>query len=328
MIYGIIDLGSNTIRLSIFKYNDGKIKLLSNKKEIVGLALCVENGRLTEKGIEKTCEILNKYRESLENAQVKVYSVFATASLRNIKNKDEVLQEIKAKTGMEPEILFGEEEARLGFLAVKSEYDVENGIVIDIGGGSTEIVVFEEGEIRELTSIPIGALNLQDGNVPGLVAKEKDIKRMRRIVSKALDKLDWENKEYSQMYAVGGTARATLKVAKELFGVPVESKSFSRVELKGIIRKMKSEVHEEYKSVYKIIPERIFSFAGGISILSEIVKKFNCTQINISKAGIREGYFIDRIVNYLKENQKIKEAEEKVKEEILEKDEAGEKIGE
>ena len=119
-----------------------------------------------------------------------------------------------------------------------------------------------------------------------------------------------------------------MKVAKELFGVPVESKSFSRVELKGIIRKMKSEVHEEYKSVYKIIPERIFSFAGGISILSEIVKKFNCTQINISKAGIREGYFIDRIVNYLKENQKIKEAEEKVKEEILEKDEAGEKIGE
>ena len=83
MIYGIIYLGSNTITLlNNSKYNDGKIKLLSNKKEIVGLALCVENGRLTEKGIEKTCEILNKYRESLENAQVKVYSVFATASLK------------------------------------------------------------------------------------------------------------------------------------------------------------------------------------------------------------------------------------------------------
>lgn len=78
---------------------------------------------------------------------------------------------------MEPEILFGEEEARLGFLAVKSEYDVENGIVIDIGGGSTEIVVFEEGEIRELTSIPIGALNLQDGNVPGFSSKRKRYKK-------------------------------------------------------------------------------------------------------------------------------------------------------
>ncbi len=309
MVYGIIDIGSNTIRLSIFKYDGERLKLVSNKKEIVGLALCVENGKLTEKGIEKTCEILNKYRESLENSKVKVYSVFATASLRNIKNKDEVLLEIKKRTGMEPEILFGEEEARLGFLAVKNEYSVSNGIVIDIGGGSTEIVVFEEGEIRELTSIPIGALNLQDRNVPGIIAKEKDIKRMRRIVSKALDNLDWEKKEYTDMYAVGGTARAALKIAKELFEIPGESKSFGRADLKAIIRKMKSEVHEDYKSVYKVVPERIFSLAGGLSILSEIVKRFNIANINISKGGIREGYFIDRILNYMKENQKIKEAE-------------------
>ena len=316
MIYGIIDLGSNTIRLSIFKYDGEKLKLLSNKKEIVGLALCVENGRLTEKGIEKTCEILNKYRESLENAHVKVYSVFATASLRNIKNKEEVLLEIKNRTGMEPEILFGEEEARLGFLAVKNEYPIENGIVIDIGGGSTEIVVFEDGYDDGYIEVDIR----HDG-------KEKDIKRMRRIVSKALDKLDWENKEYTQMYAVGGTARAALKVAKELFEIPVESKSFSRAELKGIVRKMKSENHEEYKAVYKVVPERIFSFAGGISILSEIVKKFNCSFINISKSGIREGYFIDRIVNYKKESQKVKEIEikEQLENEVNEK--AGENLG-
>lgn len=102
MIYGVIDLGSNTIRVSIFKYDGERLKLISNKKEIVGLALCIENGKLTEKGVEKTCEILNKYRESLENSKVKVYSVFATASLRNIKNKDEVLAEIRERTGMEP----------------------------------------------------------------------------------------------------------------------------------------------------------------------------------------------------------------------------------
>ena len=309
MIYGVIDLGSNTIRLSIFKYDGERLKLISNKKEIVGLALCIENGKLTEKGVEKTCEILNKYRESLENSKVKVYSVFATASLRNIKNKDEVLAEIRERTGMEPEILFGEEEARLGFLAVKNEYPLNSGIVVDIGGGSTEIVVFEDGEIRDLTSIPIGALNLQDKNVSGLVAKEKDIKRMRRLIGKALDNLDWEIKEYPQMYAVGGTARAALKISKELCGVPVESKTFGKNDLKAIMRRLKSEIHEDYKSVYKVVPERIFSLAGGLSILSEIAKKFNCAEINISKGGIREGYFIDRIINYMKENQKIKEAE-------------------
>lgn len=326
MIYGVIDLGSNTIRLSIFKYEGKNIKLLSNKKEIVGLALCVENGKLTAKGIEKTCEVLNKYKEILQNTGVKVYSIFATASLRNIKNRDEVLSVIKEKTGMQPEVLFGEEEARLGFVAVQSEYSIEDGVVIDIGGGSTEIVIFEKGEIKELTSLPIGALNLQAKNVPGIIAKEKDFKRMKKIVNKALEKLEWENKSYSEMYAIGGTARATLKISKELFEIPLESKCFTREELKGIVKKIKSEVHEEYKSVYKIVPERIFSLSGGLCILNEIVKKFNCYNINISKAGIREGYFIDRIVNNIEESKKIKILKKIEKTEVIE-NKAGEDIG-
>lgn len=303
MIYGVIDLGSNTIRLSIFKYDGLKVKLLSNKKAIVGLAACIENGKLTEEGVNKTCNVLNKYKEVLESSPAKAFSVFATASLRNIQNRDEVIEEIKNRTGMEPEILFGEEEARLGFLAVKSDYYLDNGVMVDIGGGSTEIVVFEGGEIKNITSIPIGALNLQNKNVPGIIAKEKDIKRMRKIINKALDGLQWEFKEYNQMYAVGGTSRAVLEVSKELLGVPNDGRSFTRAHVKAIMRKIKSEVHEEYKSVYRVVPERIFSFAGGVTILAEIVKRFNCSTINISKNGIREGYFIDRIVNYIKDSR-------------------------
>lgn len=297
MIYGVIDLGSNTIRLSIFKYDGSKIKLLTNKKEIVGLATYTENGILTEEGISKACKILNKFKIILQNSPAKAFSVVATASLRNIKNREEVVEQIKIRTGMLPEVLQGEEEARLGFLAIQRYNDISEGVMIDIGGGSTELVVFEDKNIVNITSIPIGALNLQNKNVQGIVATKKEYKNMKKIINAALDKLGWEFKSYQQMYAVGGTARAVLNVSKELLEVVNDSRSFSAENLRHIMKRVKSSDIQENKSVYHIVPERIFSFCGGIVILNEIVKRFGIETVNVSKNGIRDGYFLDRIVN-------------------------------
>lgn len=299
MVYGIIDLGSNTIRLSIFKYDGAKIKLLTNKKVIVGLAACTENGILTEEGISKTCKVLNKYKIILQNSPAKAFSLFATASLRNIKNRAEVVEQIKLRTGMEPEILRGEEEARLGFVAVKHVYQAEDGVMVDIGGGSTELVVFEGGRIKCSTSIPIGSLNLQNKNVKDIIATKKEMLKMKKIINKALDELGWEWKTYAQMYAVGGTARAVLDVSKELLEVPGDSRCFCDQSLKHIIKRLKSDDSTQYKAVYRVIPDRIFSFCGGITILHEVVKRFGIEIVNVSKSGIRDGYFLDRVVYQL-----------------------------
>ena len=75
MIYGVIDLGSNTIRLSVFKYEDGKIKLVQNKKTIAGLASCIKDGGLTEVGVSRACFALNRYKTILAEQNIKNYSV-------------------------------------------------------------------------------------------------------------------------------------------------------------------------------------------------------------------------------------------------------------
>lgn len=298
MVHGVIDLGSNTIRLSVFSFEDNRIKLVQNKKAVVGLASCIENGGLTEEGVLKACAVLNKYKTILEDSKVENFSIFATASLRNINNRELVLNEIRERTGLVPEILFGDEEARLDFIGVKNDYQLEKGVIVDIGGGSTEIVLFENGEIKRLTSIPIGALNLQTKAVNGIVPKEKEIKLMRKVINKALDELKWDfESDYQQMYAIGGTSRAALEVVKGLFSLPNEEKTFTKSHMKKVMEKLKSKEVSENKEVYKIIPERIFSFAGGAAILYEIIRRFGCDTITISKNGIREGYFIDRILN-------------------------------
>ncbi len=449
MVYGIIDLGSNTIRLSIFKYEDGKIRLLQNKKAIAGLAACVEGGGLTEIGISKACFVLNRYKDILKAQNIENYSVFATASLRNINNReivlneikertgivpevlfgDEearldfigvknscelsrgvlidinreiVLNEIKERTGIVPEVLFGDEEARLDFIGVKNSCELSRGVLIDIGGGSTELVLFENGEIKRLTSIPIGALNLQNKSVKGIIATDRELKKMKKIINKelvlfengeikrltsipigalnlqnksvkgiiatdrelkkmkkiinnALDELQWNfESNYETMYAIGGSSRAALEISKELFKIPAEERSFNRANVKEILNRLKSSdvkdykavykikperifslsgglviLNEErsfnranvkeilnrlkssdvkdYKAVYKIKPERIFSLSGGLVILNEVIKRFGCEVINISKDGIREGYFIDRIIDQMSDKEENNE---------------------
>ena len=298
MDYGVIDLGSNTIRLSVFRYEEGKIRLVQNKKTIAGLASCIKDGGLTEIGVVRACMALNRYKAILEEKKIEKYSVFATASLRNINNREIVLNEIKERTGIVPEILFGDEEARLDFIGVKNGSELTRGVLIDIGGGSTELVLFENGEIKRLASIPIGALNLQNKSTKGIIPTDREIRKMRKIINKAIDELQWDfESDYETMYAVGGTSRAALEIAKELFRISSEEKSFNKENVKDIVNKLRSSDPKEYKPIYKINPERIFSLAGGLVILNEVVKRFGCEIINISKNGIREGYFIDRILS-------------------------------
>ena len=282
----------------MFKYEEGKIKLVQNKKTIAGLASCIKDGGLTEAGIAKACYALNRYKIILAEQNIENYSVFATASLRNINNREIVLNELKERTGIVPEILFGDEEARLDFIGVKNIFDLTRGVLIDIGGGSTELVLFENGEIKRLTSIPIGALNLQNKSVKGVIPADKDIRRMKKIINKALDELQWDyESNYETMYAIGGTSRAALEISKELFGISDEEKSLTKGNIKDIVSRLRSSDPEKCKPVYRIIPERIFSLAGGVVILNEVIKRFGCEIINVSRNGIREGYFIDRILS-------------------------------
>ena len=311
MEYGIIDIGSNTIRLSIFKYNEtaNTVKLITNKKVIVGLTGYVKKGQLSALGITKLCRTLQKLKISLENFEIKNYSVFATASLRNISNTEEVLREIEKTTGMQPEIIVGEEEARLDFIGAKSGMNLERGILVDIGGGSTEIVLFNNGEIERLTSIPIGALNLQNKVVKHIVPEEKEIKKMRKIIKEALKELNWEHEQnYKYLYGIGGSSRACMNIKKKKKNLPLEDKSFFVEELYNIVDILKNGgTCEETKELYRLIPERIFSFAGGAVILREIIDTFGVEKVIISKNGVREGYFIDRVIK--KDEEKVENNE-------------------
>ena len=112
MQYGVIDIGSNSIRLSIYECKGSEIPQLINKREMAGLAGYVKkDGMLAEAGIRKACAILSGYKEVFSGFGIEEYGVFATASLRGAGNRDKALEAIRRETGLSPEVLTGEEEA-------------------------------------------------------------------------------------------------------------------------------------------------------------------------------------------------------------------------
>ena len=186
---GIIDVGSNTIRLSIYHYEGRRFKLLMNKKEMAGLAGYIQNGTLSDSGILVACRVLASFKAILENFDIQEMHVFGTASLRNIVNTEEVLDTIRLVTGIEVSVLSGAEEAAYSFLgATVGGGAPAAGLLADIGGGSTELVSYEGGRITSGCSLPMGSLSLYTKYVSGLFPTKEERRAIRAQVKTELER--------------------------------------------------------------------------------------------------------------------------------------------
>lgn len=239
MICGIVDLGSNTIRLSIYHWEGQDFRLLLNKKTMAGLAGYVQGGVLSDSGILVACRTLSSYRALLDNFQVSKMHVFATASLRNISNTGEAVETIRDVTGIPVEVLSGDEEAALSFKGAVLPGGVSTGLLADIGGGSFELVSYEDMSITSACSLPVGSLSLYTRFVNGLFPTPEERKAMRAYVEEQLDRARTAGVRRSRLCGVGGTIRALNKLSVDVFHKPPESRSMTAEELRELYKLLK-----------------------------------------------------------------------------------------
>ncbi len=298
MIYAIIDLGSNTIRLCIYEYNDSGMKTLLEKKAMAGLANYIRNEKLSNSGVERACEILKEFTDILTNYRVENENthIFATASLRNIVNTKEVTGMIKENTGYEIELLSGEEEATLGFIGATKALDCNSGILVDIGGGSTEIVPFADKKIEVAASMPIGSLNLYVKYVKKIIPKKEERKIIKQAILSNLEALEIEKLAYPTICGVGGTMRAAAKLSNRMFNLPKNNVTIEAYHIKRILELIHNNHKDTLTPVLQNIPDRVHTIIPGLIIVDTIMDYFHSENIVVSKFGIREGYFYEKIL--------------------------------
>lgn len=296
MLYGITDIGSNTVRLNVYRTKGDDIGLMFSKKETLGLVFYIKNGLLSDKGIKKLVTVLNEMKSDLDLLKIENYRFFATAGIRNIQNRDEVLQIIRDEVQIEIDVLSGEEEGELSFCGSISAIEMDDGILIDLGGGSVEIVLFKDRKISEKYSIPVGSLKMYNEYVSDLLPTKEEGDLIKERVCSELRKINVKKEEIPFMCGVGGSIRAIGKLMVDL-NLRKKKRDLD-VKLLGQLEKELDYHHKEaFNKILHIKPSRIHTLMPALFMLESITSYFECEEIQISKFSVREGYLYKKLLN-------------------------------
>ena len=299
MKQAIIDIGSNSLRLTLYQIEGQSFKILFREKIMAGLAGYVENGKLTAEGIECACAGLLTFRAILQTLKIDRICIFATASLRNISNTRQALSVIHAATGYDVEVLSGEDEALFGYTGAMQELHLTSGAFLDIGGASTEIVSFDHRIPIDFCSFPIGSLSLYRHCVKKILPGEHSLKRLRQTIFETFKSDPSAADTFAArplLVGVGGTARAALKLARSYYHISDDCHSITGEQLDVLCAFLCSGKKEACNLILRLEADRIHTMIPGLLILQHVFHLFEAEQLVISKYGVREGYLCQRIL--------------------------------
>lgn len=293
MKHAIVDIGSNTIRLIIFEVLNNDFKKILNKKYTAGLINYVEFKKLSDKGIKKLIETLQSIKLICDEVHVESLNAFATASLRNINNSKEIIRKVKSECKIVIDLLSQEDEAKIGNLGILHNTKVNEGISMDIGGASTEIVSFKKNGPLEIINLEIGSLQLFSKYVSVIIPKKKEFIPITNHIIKEISNKKFKD-SYDTLIGIGGTIRATGTIISELWDK--DKNEFDTYDLKVLLNNFKHKDLETIRTVIKVNPNRTHTIVPGILILKTVCQHLNIKKIIVSEEGLREGYLIFKVL--------------------------------
>ena len=301
MLYGIIDIGSNTIRMAIYLIEGDRIEFLMKQKHTVGLAAYVHDGVMSPEGVERAIEVLQEFKVFLYSFNITRVYAFTTAALRNAKNSEAAVGAIEHAVGLPIRVISGDEEATFDFVGAVHDIPAEDGLLVDIGGGSTEIVSFRAKEICKKVSLPIGSLLFHAKYVKGILPSVTECLEMYQEAEATIGaERAFADVSEAALIGIGGSFKGGCALYNELFNLPrVNTRIEVRrlVNLIGAFRRDHGISQEMAIMLMKAVPERLKTVIPGLVIADVLARRFQCREITYSDSGVREGFIYSEIVH-------------------------------
>lgn len=280
MKYGVIDIGSNSVRLML---SDGKDTLFKRVK-ITGLAEgMAEDKIIKEQPLKRTAEAVTYFVKAAQDEGAEKLYVFATAAVRQAKNREEFLSAVKNSCGVVVDVVSGETEAELGLKGALGNGD---GCVVDVGGASTEVIVVAGKRKVFGKSLEIGAVKIKD-----LCGQDRG--KAKEYIESVISSYGVIPK--SKVYCIGGTATSIAAILQGLEPydpLKVDGYEFSVKELELLVDELYKMTPEERKSVKGLQPERAEIIAGGAALLLSVAEKIGVEKLHVSERDNLEGYLL------------------------------------
>jgi exopolyphosphatase / guanosine-5'-triphosphate,3'-diphosphate pyrophosphatase len=293
MKIGLIDLGSNSIRLVIYEIDGAQFEPLLNFKHASKSALYIKDNFMSAEGIEVIVSSLKELIFVAKIYPLDDFRIYATASLRNIHNTRETIDAIEAQIHHPIEVISGQQESEYGFEAIALMDQLpEKGITIDIGGGSMEITYFEDKQLIHSTSIPIGSLTFFKQFVSDVLPNAHEQKYMRAFIQQQFDEIPWlSTLVVNDVIGIGGTSRAMMKLYRAQHQEKINQLS------KNFITSYSKLNEKDAQLIVKAVPDRLITVVPGAILVDEIMHRVGASTFVVSKASLREGYLYHNILN-------------------------------
>ncbi len=279
-LYSVVDVGSNTIHLLVGKVEGGAVLPVTSEKISARLGAGVEKtGRLDDERLALAVEAISFFAGIAALNGAPSPEILATSAVRDAQNGPELVERVREGTGLSMRLISGEKEAALGFRGALSAVGREGPVlVVDLGGGSAQLILGEASEGPEKrVSLPLGTNRTTERFVEGDPPTDEELGALREHVPQLLP--DWDVGE-AEVVAVGGSARAMLRITND--GLTVER-----------LWRLSAEVREGPSVVLAreqgLAPERARVLPAAITTLAAILEHFGKEELIVARGGIREG---------------------------------------
>lgn len=296
---GIIDIGSNSVRLVVYDGMKRAPMPVFNEKVMCELGKDVAgSGKLNPEGVTTARECIGRFLAMARVMDVVELSILATAAIRDAEDGKAFVKEIEKQHGVKVRVISGKQEAKLAAKGVQASLHDTHGLVGDLGGGSFELVRVEGEKIHEQDTLPLGALRLKSDSNTSLTAAAD-------LARKAYSALDWlRKKPIDTFYAVGGSFRALAHTYLLETGYPLEvihAYEVPAVKFVPFLRKLALMEEKEVALLPGSSRKRAHSLPFAAVALAELLEHVGIKRVIFSTAGIREGYLFDQLSPYLKQ---------------------------
>ncbi|POX47770.1 Ppx/GppA phosphatase family protein [Streptomyces sp. Ru72] len=304
MRLGVLDVGSNTVHLLVVDAHPGARPLPahSHKAELRLAELLDGDGAIGQEGVDRLIAVVRDALQAAEDKGVEDLLPFATSAVREAGNSDDVLARVEDATGVELQVLTGEEEARLTFLAARRWFGWSAGklLVLDIGGGSLEIAYGIDEEPDAAVSLPLGAGRLTAAWLPGDPPDPEDVRALRRHVRAEIARTVGEfsrfgapdhvvatSKTFKQLARLAGAARSAegLYVQREL----------KRESLEGWVPQLAGMTVAQRAELPGVSDGRASQLVAGALVAEAAMDLFGVEALEICPWALREGVILRRL---------------------------------
>jgi exopolyphosphatase/guanosine-5'-triphosphate,3'-diphosphate pyrophosphatase len=300
--YGAVDIGSNSIRMQVAEASPGgPHHILAEDRQVTRLGEGVfRAGELTPEASAIVFQFLGRTAQAFQKHQVAAARAVATAAVRDAYNREEFLEQASQALGAPVEVISGQEEARLIHLGVQSQWPhpKQTILIIDIGGGSAELILSRNGKITEAYSQKIGAVRLTEVFLKHDPPTSLELRQLEEYIEEKLApvKRHLEEQRPERTIATSATASAA---ACAIHRLPRPQRDLadrlrvSRAALRELYAELASKNVEQRRQAPGIGPRRAEVIIPGCAVLTRVLEDFGLPSLYYSRAGVRDGIIAD-----------------------------------